>query len=85
MEILGVVENMGPFKCPHCDEVIELFKSGGGKTMADQEGINFLGSIPFDLGVVKSGDQGVPIVMEDGESGFSKAFETVVANITKQL
>lgn len=85
MEMLGIVENMGPFKCPHCDEVIELFKSGGGKAMADEEKITFLGSIPFDLGVVKSGDQGVPIVMEDEPSEFSKAFETVVANIIKQL
>ncbi|MDY0374774.1 MAG: Mrp/NBP35 family ATP-binding protein [Desulfobacterium sp.] len=85
MEMLGIVENMGPFKCPHCDKGIELFKSGGGKATADQEGMNFLGSIPFDLGVVKSGDQGMPIVMEDEESEFSKAFQTVVENILKQL
>ncbi|MDY0220107.1 MAG: Mrp/NBP35 family ATP-binding protein [Desulfobacterium sp.] len=85
MKMLGIVENMGPFKCPHCDKTIELFKSGGGKATADQEGITFLGSIPFDLGVVKSGDNGIPIVMEDEESEFSKAFETVVANILKQL
>lgn len=85
MEMLGIVENMGPFKCPHCDKTIELFKSGGGKAMADQENIKFLGSIPFDLGVVQSGDKGVPIVMEDEASEFSKAFQTVVENITKQL
>jgi len=85
METLGLVENMGPFKCPHCNEIIELFNSGGGKRTAENEGITFLGSIPFDLEVVKSGDAGVPIVMENSDSIFSKAFEVVVANIMKQL
>ena len=85
METLGLVENMGPFQCPHCSEVIELFKSGGGKRTAESEGINFLGSIPFDIEVVTSGDAGVPIVMRKEESVFSKAFEVVVANIMKQL
>ncbi len=82
---LGIVENMGPFKCPHCDKVIELFKSGGGKMTADKEGLPFLGSIPFDTEVVDSGDIGVPIVMKNKESDFSKAFKTIVDKIIKQL
>lgn len=85
IKTLGIVENMGPFKCPHCGDVIELFKSGGGKRMAEKEGIPFLGSIPFDTGVVDSGDAGKPIVMAKPDSDFSKTFETIVANITKQL
>ncbi len=85
IETLGIVENMGPFKCPHCNEIIELFKSGGGESTAKKEGLNFLGSIPFDMAVVKSGDDGIPIMMQDRESNFSKAFETIVENIKKQL
>ncbi|SMC92210.1 Chromosome partitioning ATPase, Mrp family, contains Fe-S cluster [Desulfocicer vacuolatum DSM 3385] len=85
IKTLGIVENMGPFKCPHCNEIIELFKSGGGEAMAKKEGLTFLGSIPFDTEVVKSGDAGSPVVMENPDSTFSKAFETIVENITKQL
>ncbi len=85
LEMLGIIENMGPFKCPHCSEVIELFKSGGGQVTAEKEGLKFLGSIPFDTDVVKSGDAGKPLVMQNKESEFSKIFESIVSNITKQL
>ncbi|MBF0301758.1 MAG: Mrp/NBP35 family ATP-binding protein [Desulfamplus sp.] len=85
IETLGIVENMGPFKCPHCNQVIELFKSGGGEATAKKEGLNFLGSIPFDMEVVASGDDGVPMMMHDKPSNFSKAFDIIVENITKQL
>ncbi|MBF0211269.1 MAG: Mrp/NBP35 family ATP-binding protein [Desulfamplus sp.] len=85
METLGIVENMGPFECPHCNQIIELFKSGGGRATAEKEGLKFLGSIPFDMAVVKSGDDGIPIVTQDKNSSFSKAFESIVDNITKQL
>lgn len=85
IETLGIVENMGPFKCPHCNEMISLFKSGGGQITAEKEGLKFLGSIPFDTAVVKSGDDGIPVVMQNKEAGFSKAFEVIVQNITRQL
>jgi Mrp family chromosome partitioning ATPase len=85
IETLGIVENMGPFKCPHCNEVIALFKSGGGEATAKKEGLKFLGSIPFDMAVVNSGDEGIPMMMQNKPSSFSKAFETIVENITKQL
>jgi Mrp family chromosome partitioning ATPase len=85
METLGLLENMGPYKCPHCNETIELFKSGGGKRTAEKERLTFLGSIPFDTEVVKSGDAGSPVVLENTESEFAKAFEGVVAKILKQL
>ena len=76
---------MGPFKCPHCDESIELFSSGGGKATAEQFGLNFLGSIPFDINIGKSGDSGKPLMMQETDSEFEKNFENIVANITKQL
>ncbi len=85
IEILGLLENMGPFKCPHCDKTIALFKSGGGEKTAKTEGINFLGSIPFDTEVVESGDNGLPIVLKDKNNTFSLAFEDVVKNITQKL
>lgn len=85
LKTLGIVENMAGFKCPHCNEHIDLFSSGGGEKTAKAQGLEFLGSIPFDTQVVVSGDKGVPMMFQDEETEFTKAFETIVENITKQL
>jgi ATP-binding protein involved in chromosome partitioning len=85
LKTLGIVENMSGFKCPHCNEPIDLFMHGGGERTAREQGLTFLGSIPFDTGVVASGDQGIPIMFQDKETPFTKAFSTVVDNIIKQL
>ena len=58
--VLGVVENMSGFVCPHCGERTDLFKSGGGRAMAESMGVPFLGSVPLDPQVVASGDDGRP-------------------------
>ena len=85
LKTLGIVENMAGFKCPHCSESIDLFKSGGGERTAKSQGLAFLGSIPFDTRVVTSGDKGVPVMLEDNTGEFSAAFEVVVDNIIRQL
>ncbi|MCK5312207.1 MAG: Mrp/NBP35 family ATP-binding protein [Desulfobacteraceae bacterium] len=85
LKTLGIVENMSSFKCPHCNEPIDLFSNGGGKATAEQFGLTFLGSIPFDLDVVKSGDSGEPLLTKGSDSKFAKNFEIIVENITKQL
>jgi ATP-binding protein involved in chromosome partitioning len=85
LKTLGIVENMAGFKCPHCNEPIDLFSNGGGKKTAKTQGLTFLGSLPFDTKVVASGDNGVPMMFEDTETEFTKAFATFVDNILKQL
>ncbi|MDA3916463.1 MAG: Mrp/NBP35 family ATP-binding protein [Deltaproteobacteria bacterium] len=85
LKTLGIVENMAGFKCPHCSEPIDLFSSGGGEKTAKSQGLEFLGSIPFDTDVVISGDSGVPMMLQDKETRFSKGFDTIVENIIKQL
>ena len=85
LKTLGIVENMAGFKCPHCNEPIDLFSSGGGEKTAKAQGLTFLGSIPFDTDVVTSGDSGVPIMLQDKETRFSKGFDTIVEKIIKQL
>ena len=85
LKTLGIVENMAGFKCPHCNEPIDLFSSGGGEKTAKAQGLTFLGSIPFDTEVVISGDSGVPIMLQDKETRFSKGFDKIVENIIKQL
>ena len=83
MEILGLVENMSGFTCPHCGKHIELFSSDGGKVLAGQFGIRFLGSLPLDPRVVQSGDQGNVSILKDKESEFSKAFSELVQKIAE--
>ncbi len=85
LKTLGIIENMAGFKCPHCNEPIDLFSSGGGEKTAKAQGLTFLGSIPFDTDVVISGDSGVPIMLQDKETRFSKGFDTIVEKIIKQL
>lgn len=85
LKTLGIVENMAGFTCPHCNESIDLFSSGGGEKTSKSQGLGFLGSIPFDTQVVLSGDSGVPMMFQDKESPFTKAFDVVVENIIKQL
>lgn len=61
--ILGVVENMSGLVCPHCSEVIDLFKKGGGKDLAGRYGLPFLGAVPLDPATVLAGDLGKPVVL----------------------
>lgn len=65
--ILGVVENMSGLACPHCGKTIDLFKKGGGKALAEQYGLEFLGAIPLDPTTVVAGDLGTPVVLLEGE------------------
>jgi Mrp family chromosome partitioning ATPase len=71
--ILGVVENMSGLLCPHCGREIDLFKKGGGRELAEQYGLEFLGQIPLDPATVKAGDRGRPVVLLDGDSNAKQA------------
>jgi Mrp family chromosome partitioning ATPase len=78
MRVLGVIENMSGFVCPKCGERIEIFKVGGGKKLALEMGVPFLGAIPLDPVVVDASDSGVPFVAGSAESETAKAFFSVV-------
>ena len=81
MEIFGLIENMSGFTCPHCNEMIELFGSGGGERTASQMGINFLGSIPFDPRLVACGDSGSCYQEIHGNSAVTQAFGSVAQKL----
>ena len=85
LKTLGIVENMAGFKCPHCHEAIDLFSHGGGEKTAKAQGLNFLGTLPFNLEVVTSGDNGVPMMFQDKENDFTTAFGKIVDNIVKAV
>jgi ATP-binding protein involved in chromosome partitioning len=83
--VLGVIENMSAFVCPHCGKTSEIFKHGGGRRTAEQLGVPFLGEIPIDPAIVAGGDAGTPIVVSHPESAAAQAFVAVAAEIARQL
>jgi ATP-binding protein involved in chromosome partitioning len=79
--VLGIVENMSSFVCPHCRKDTPIFAHGGARSAADKMGIRFLGEIPIDLAIREGGDRGVPVVSGAPESPQSEAFLTVARNV----
>jgi ATP-binding protein involved in chromosome partitioning len=75
--VLGIVENMSTFVCPHCRQETPIFAHGGVRDAAAKMGIRFLGEIPLDLAVREGGDHGVPIVAGQPDSPQAKAFIAV--------
>jgi Mrp family chromosome partitioning ATPase len=83
MEIFGLIENMSGFACPHCNQTIELFGSGGGEKTAREMGIKFLGSIPFDPKVVACGDSGSCYQEVHADSAVTRAFDDVASKLSR--
>jgi Mrp family chromosome partitioning ATPase/predicted Fe-Mo cluster-binding NifX family protein len=77
MKILGLIENMSGFTCPHCGEKLELFGYGGGERTAKEAGLKFLGRIPFDHDVVACGDSGTSFQEKHKDSQVTKAFLSI--------
>ncbi len=85
LELVGLVENMGPFACPCCGKTVELFKSRGGRVTAETMGVTFLGTLPFDSQVVTACDEGVPIAAGDHGGPFVEALNKVVQAVVGSL
>jgi len=83
MEILGIVENMSGLKCPHCGGIIDIFKSRGGILTAEKEGLNLLGSLPFEPEVVSSGDTGSMSLLDNHNVLLTQEFNKIVDQIVK--
>lgn len=83
--ILGIIENMSYFLCPHCDEKTEIFRADGGKITSERFGVSFLGEIPLDAEVCTAGDIGVPIVAGHPESPQAAAFGAVATKLEEVL
>jgi ATP-binding protein involved in chromosome partitioning len=73
VDIVGVVENMSYFVCPHCQHEVDIFSRGGAEKMAAQFGVAFLGNIELDPEVRKSSDGGTPVVLEGENSPHAKS------------
>jgi len=78
LPVLGVVENMSGFVCPHCGKESDIFKRGGGAAMADQMKVRYLGAIPIDPDIVRACDDGVPYIRQFAGSRTAQAFQHVI-------
>jgi ATP-binding protein involved in chromosome partitioning len=79
--VLGIVENMSWFACPHCGKPTPLFGTGGGKRLADELGLPLLGEIPLYPSVVAGGDEGVPILVREPESAAARALRATATRV----
>jgi ATP-binding protein involved in chromosome partitioning len=83
--ILGVVENMSYFVCPHCGERTDIFGHGGGRQVAEQMGVPFLGEVPIDPQIRSGGDEGKPIVVLAPDSPAARAFFDIACQVAAAI
>ena len=81
VEVLGIVENMSHFTCPHCQQVIDIFSSGGAERTAAQFGLEFLGSLELDPSIRKGGDSGLPVSLAGPDSEIAKGFYEIARKV----
>jgi len=80
-QILGIVENMAGYTCPHCGETVNIFGIGGGEKAAKELKVPFLGRIPFEIDVRVHSDDGLPFIIQNPNSSSSLAFEKIVKKV----
>jgi len=85
--ILGIIENMSAFVCPHCGKTTEVFRHGGGRKAAEELGVPFLGEIPLDPAIAEAGDAGEPVVSTQAgqDSPSARAFLEIGEKLVKQI
>src|SRR6195952_2337641 len=81
VEVIGMVENMSHFTCPHCQQVIDIFSSGGAERTAAQFGLEFLGSLELDPSIRKGGDSGLPVALAGAESEIAQGFYEIARKV----
>ena len=83
--ILGIVENMSSFLCPHCGKDSPIFGHGGARQEAERINVPFLGEIPLDLSIRETSDAGTPIVMAHPESSQARGYLDVARRLVEGL
>jgi len=85
VEILGVVENMSYFACPHCNGRIDVFGHGEGQRMAQNFGLSFLGEIEIDPQIRIGGDTGKPVASFGEDAPGGKSLYAMARNVIARL
>jgi ATP-binding protein involved in chromosome partitioning len=84
VEVLGIVENMSHFTCPHCHHEIDIFSKGGAERTAKQFGVPFLGSIELDPDIRQGGDTGLPVALAGPESPKAAQFYDIARQVAER-
>ncbi|MGB9727470.1 MAG: Mrp/NBP35 family ATP-binding protein [Nitrososphaeria archaeon] len=85
LPVIGIVENMSGFICPNCGAKVDIFQAGGGRKIAEELNIPFLGSIPIDQRICEDADNGKPFILEHKDSPATEAFMEIVDKIEAYL
>jgi ATP-binding protein involved in chromosome partitioning len=83
--VLGIVENMSWFECPHCGKPSPLFGSGGGERLAKELELPLLGQIPLYQRVMEGGDRGAPIVAAEPASSAARALVSIASRVAERV
>jgi ATP-binding protein involved in chromosome partitioning len=84
VEVLGIVENMSHFTCPHCHEQIDIFSKGGAERTATQFNVPFLGSIELVPAIREGGDRGLPVALAGPKSPQATQFYAIAENVMER-
>jgi len=79
--VLGIIENMSYFLCPHCGERSDIFSHGGARSTAAELGCDFLGEIPLDIAIRETSDDGRPIVVSDPDNAHAAAYRAIAGRV----
>jgi len=83
--IIGVIENMSGFICPECGTRVDIFRTGGGESIAEELDVPFLGRIPIDPEICEDTDRGMPFVAKHPDSPAAKSFSEIVSKVEEYL
>jgi ATP-binding protein involved in chromosome partitioning len=83
--VLGIIENMSYFLCPHCGERSDIFSHGGARREAERLGVDFLGEVPLDLAIRETSDEGRPITVSQPDSPYAQTFRDIAAKIWEKV
>src|SRR4051812_22963987 len=83
--VLGIIENMSYFLCPHCGERSDIFSHGGARREADRLGTDFLGEVPLDLAIRETSDEGNPITGSQPDSPYAHTFRDIAARVWEKV
>jgi ATP-binding protein involved in chromosome partitioning len=84
VEVLGIVENMSHFTCPHCHKEIDIFSKGGAERTAKQFNIPFLGSVELVPEIREGGDTGMPVALAGPESPLAAQFYAIASHVAER-
>lgn len=83
--VLGVVENMSHFVCPHCHKTSDLFGHGGARKIAQEKGLPFLGEVPLHMDIRECSDKGTPVVLSMPDSPHAKIYRQIADRVMRSL